>query len=533
MALEERVRGRSVAEALQARAAEEPDRVFLYFGERKFTYGQVEARASALAAALHELGLERGDRIALDLPNWPEFVISLFAAAKLGAIIVPLNPHFTVPELQYMLRHSEAAVVVSAETFAGIDYLQLFEGFLTSLPDLQYLVTVGEEDLWYDDRVYQFEDLLSSGEGRPVPDVAIDPAEDPFAILYTSGTMGKPKGVVLTHGNLLSTAARTVEGIGLTPDDVVFGVTTVFHVFGLGPGVLGTLAAGASLVLQEQFDPARALDLIEAHRVTVHYGVPTVFITELRELERVRPNLSSLRTGIVAGAPIGDELVRRIRGQLCPGLQVAYSLTETASTLSMTRADDPESKQTYTVGRPLERTDVRVLDLDGTILPIESLGEIAVRGPGVMKGYYRQPGETAQVFDEDGYFLTGDLGIIDEEGYVHIVGRRKELIIRGGFNVYPREVEDRIHAHPAVLDVAVVGLPNEVLGELVCACVVPVEGAIITGEEIKEWCRGALADYKLPDLVRFFDTFPLTGSGKVRRVELARMVSADESSRRP
>ncbi|CAN5825927.1 AMP-binding protein [soil metagenome] len=533
MALAERAAGRSVAQVLEERAQAHPDRVFLMFGDRRITYRQVDARASALAAALHGLGVEQGDRIALDLPNWPEFVISMFAAAKIGAVIVPLNPRYTVPELQYMLRHSEATVVVSAENFNGTDYLQLFEGFLTSLPDLQYLVTVGEEDLWYDDRIYQFEDLESSGAGRELPVVAIEPAEDTFAILYTSGTMGKPKGVALSHENLLATAAATADSVGLDENDLVFGVATVFHVFGIGPGVLGTLLAGAGLVLQEQFDPARALDLIEKHRVTVHYGVPTVYITEMRENESSRRDLSSLRAGIVAGAPIGDELVRRIRTELCPNLCVAYSLTETSSTVAMTRVDEPEDKAVFTVGRPLPGTEVRILDLDGTILPEESLGEIAVRGAGVMKGYYRQPGETSQSFDDDGFFLTGDLGMIDEEGYLHIVGRRKELIIRGGFNVYPREVEDRLHAHPAVLDVAIVGLPHEVLGEQVCACILPVEGAIITGEEIKDWCRSTLADYKVPDIVRFFDSFPLTGSGKVRRVELARMVSAEESSRRP
>ena len=533
MALEERIRGRSVAAAFEEKAAEDPNRTFLIFDDRRYTYGQVDRQATALASALHELGIESGDRIALDLPNWPEFVVAMFAAAKLGAVIVPLNPHFTVPELQYMLRHSEAAVCISAENFAGTDYLQLFEGFLTSLPDLQYLVTVGEEDLWYDDRIYQFEDLVSSGEGRSLPAVTVDPEQDVFAILYTSGTMGKPKGVALTHHNLLWTAAQCADALGLTPKDVVFGVTTVFHVFGLGPGLLGTTLAGGSLVLQEQFNPTEALQLIHEHRVTVHHGVPTVFITELRDPDRGIYDLSSLRTGIVAGAPISDEWVRRIRTELCPGLQVAYSLTETSSAATVTRPDDPLEKQLFTVGRPLSGTDIRVRDLDGSVLPAESLGELTVRGPGVMKGYYRQPGETAQAFDQDGYFLTGDLGIVDEEGYVHIVGRRKELIIRGGFNIYPREVENRVHAHPAVQDVAVVGLPHDVLGELVCACVVPVEGAIITGEEIKEWCRGALAEYKLPDLVRFFDEFPLTGSGKVRRVELARMVSADESSRRP
>jgi fatty-acyl-CoA synthase len=533
MALAERAAGRSVAQVLEERAREHPDRVFLIFGDRRLTYRQVEARASALAAALHELGVERGDRVALDLPNWPEFVLSMFAAAKLGAVIVPFNPRYTVPELQYMLRHSEATVVVCAETFNGMDYLQLFENFLTSLPDLQYLVTVGKEDLWYDDRIYQFEDLESSGAGRAVPQVDVNPAEDVFAILYTSGTMGKPKGVALTHENLLATAAATADAVALQGDDIVFGVTTVFHVFGLGPGVLGTLIAGAGLVLQEQFDPAEALDLIEKNRVTVHYGVPTVYITEMRENEHEKRDLSSLRAGIVAGAPVSDDMLRRIREELCPNLCVAYSLTETASTVSMTRLEDAEEKAIFTVGRPLPLSEIRILDLDGTVLPEESLGEIAVRGAGVMKGYYRQPGETSQSFDEDGYFLTGDLGMIDDEGFLHIVGRRKELVIRGGFNVYPREVEDRLHAHPAVLDVAVVGLPHEVLGEQVCACILPVEGAIITGEEIKEWCRSTLADYKIPDIVRFFDSFPLTGSGKVRRVELARMVSAEESSRRP
>ena len=534
MALDQRFAGHSVARVLEAQAAENPDRVFLAFGDRHHTYGQVNARATALAAALKELGVERGDRIAVDLPNWPEFVVSLFATAKLGAVIVPLNPRYTVPELQYMLRHSEATVVISAEDYGGTDYLQLFEGFLTSLPDLQYLVTVGEEDLWYDDRIYQFEDLVSSGEaGTVIEPLDIDVAQETFAILYTSGTMGKPKGVALTHTNLVSIAAQTADAIQLSPDDVVFGVTTVFHVFGLGPGIIGTAMAGASLVLQEQFLPDEALHLIEQHKVTVHYGVPTVYVTEMRELDVTDADVSSLRAGIVAGAPIGDDLVQRIRESLCPNLYVAYSLTETSSSVSMTRPGDSHVKQVFTVGQPLPGTDVRVLDLDGTVLPVESLGEIAVRGPGVMKGYYRQPGETAQAFDEDGYFLTGDLGILDEDGFLHIVGRRKELIIRGGFNVYPREVEDRLHAHPAVLDVAVVGLPHDVLGEVVCACVVPVEGAIVTGEEIKEWCRGTLADYKVPDLVRFFDTFPLTGSGKVRRVELARMVSAEESSRRP
>ncbi|MBW3655019.1 MAG: AMP-binding protein [Gemmatimonadetes bacterium] len=531
MTLRDRFRGLTLAESLELRARENPTRPFVAFGEQRLTYGQVDQQAAALAAALHELGIEAGDRIALTLPNWPEFIVSAFAAAKLGAVIVPLNPRFTPPELQYALRHSESVAVVTAENWGGIDYLARFEQFLGVLPDLQYVLSVGKEDLWYDDRIHQFEDLVSSGEGRPFPRWE-GPSDALFAIVYTSGTMGKPKGVALTHENLMSNAATTAEAIGLTADDVVFGVNTLFNVFGIGTGVLGTMAAGASLVLDEGLSPAEALQVVEREGVTVIHGVPTNFILALNEPSRASRNLSSLRTGIVAGAPVTEELAQRIMRDLVPGIRVGYGMTETGNTVSVNTPDDPRGKQVATVGRPLAETEVRVIDADGSVLPVESVGEVAIKGPGVMQGYYRQPGETAQVFTPDGFFLTGDLGMVDEEGYVHLIGRRKEMIIRGGFNVYPREVEDRLHAHPAVLDVAVVGLPDEILGEKACACIVPVEGAIVTGEEIRDFCREVLADYKVPDLVRFLDGFPLTGSGKVRRVELARMINAEESSRR-
>ncbi|HEU4453695.1 MAG TPA: AMP-binding protein [Longimicrobium sp.] len=532
MALRDRFNGLSVAEALSLRAQEDPRRPFVVFGERRLSYGQLDAQSDALASALHELGIEAGDRMALTLPNWPEFIVAAFAAAKLGAVIVPLNPRFTTPELQYMLRHSETAVVVTAENWAGVDYLARYEAFLATLPDLQYVVSVGEEDLWYDDRIHQFEDLVSSGEGRPYPRHG-GSADEMFAILYTSGTMGKPKGVQLSHANLLMTAAATAEAVGMTADDVVYGLNTLFNVFGLATGVLGTLAAGASLVLADGDDPAAALETLERERVTVYHGVPTNYVLALAEPSRPSRDLSALRTGIVAGAPAPEELVSRIHRELVPGLRIGYGMTETSETVAVTRADDRPGQRLSTVGRPLPGVEVRIIDVDGSVLPEESVGEIAVRGPGVMQGYYRQPHETSGALTADGFFLTGDLGMLDEEGYLHILGRRKEMIIRGGFNVYPREVEDRLHAHPAVLDVAVVGLPDEILGEVSCACIVPVEGAIVTGEEIKDFCREVLADYKVPDLVRFLDSFPMTGSGKVRRVELARMISAEESSRRP
>lgn len=529
MALSERFKGFTVASALANRATSDPERAFLLYGGRTLTYGQVDSDSEALAAALSHLGVEAGDRVALILPACPEFVVTMFAVSKLGAVIVPLNPRVPPPELQYMLRHSEAVCAVTVERAYGVDYLEIFEDMLVQLPELQYLVTVGGEDLWYDDRIFQFEDLISAGGGRDFGDTDKGAPDDVFSIVYTSGTTGKPKGVELSHTNLLSVAAGTADALALTETDRIIGVSALFHVFGLGPGVLSTLLAGACLVLQGDTDPGATLDLIEEHGASVHYGVPTVFVGELHEMERDRRDVSSLRIAVVAGAPVGDALVRKIRERLCPLAVVAYSLTETSSTLCVSSPDDPVEKQVFTVGRPLAGTHVKILEGGAEELPVESVGEIAVKGPGVMLGYYRQPSETSAVFNEEGYFLTGDLGIVDEEGYVHLVGRRKEVIIRSGFNVYPREVETRLEAHPAVREAAVVGLADELLGEAICACIVPVEGAIVTGQEIVDWCRETLADYKIPDLVRFLDAFPRTGTGKTRRVELVRLIQSEGS----
>ena len=516
----------TVPAALASRATADPEGTFLIHGDETVTFGQMETRAEALAASLHGLGIERGDRVAVAMPSWPEFVIAMFAVAKLGAVVVPLNPKLTADDLRYTLRHSAAVAAITAETVGDLDFLQLFEELLVQLPELQYLITVGDEDLWYDDRVFQFEDLLSAGGGRDYSAKSPPSADEVFAIVYTAGTTGKPKGVELTHANLLQVAGSTVETLGLTRDDRVVGIMALFHVFGLGPGILGSLLSGATLVLQDEFGPAGALDLVERHRATVHYGVPTLFVAELREQARVPRDLGSLRCGLVAGAPVSDEFMKAAQEEICPDLLIAYSLTETSSTVCLTRPDDPLAKRIFTVGRPLKNNDVKIVDPDGAELPVESVGEIAVRGPGVMRGYYRQPRETSSLFDSDGYFLTGDLGMEDEEGFFHLVGRKKEVIIRSGSNVYPREVEDRLQSHPAIREAMVAGVPDELLGEAICACVLPEEGAIVTGQEIQDWCSVTLADYKVPDVVQFMDEFPMTGTGKVQRGELSRLIRA-------
>jgi fatty-acyl-CoA synthase len=513
----------TVPGALAGRATTDPEAPFVIGGQETVTFGELEARAESLAASLHSLGIEAGDRVAIVMPAWIEFVVSMFAVSKVGAVLVPLNPYLTGPELQYMLRHSEAVAAITAEDLGEVDFLQLFEELLPQLPDLQYLITVGEEDLWYDDRIFQYEDLLSAGAGRDylAPELS---SSDLFAILYTSGTTGKQKGVELTHGNLLHAALATVGALEVGPDDRVIGVSALHHVFGLGPGLLGCLATGAALILQETFEAAITLDLIEKHGATIHYGVPTLFVTELHEQRESPRDVSSLRRGLVAGAPMSDALIRQVEDELCPELMVAYSLTECGSTVSLTRPDLSPEKRYFTVGRPIERTLVKILDPEGVELPVESVGEIGVRGDGVMRGYYRQPQETSNWFDSEGFFRTGDLGIVDDEGFLHLVGRRKEVIIRSGFSVYPREVESRISAHPAVREAVVVGIPDDVLGEAICACVVPIEGAIVTDQEIRDWSLVTLAEYKVPDVVRFLEEFPLTGTGKVRRVEVSRLV---------
>jgi fatty-acyl-CoA synthase len=488
----------------------------------------VDADATALAGAFRYLGIEAGDRVAVDLPNQPEWVIAMIAAAKVGAVLVPLNPSLGYRELKYQLRHAETSLVVAVESLGEVDYVEVFDELITELPDLQYLVLVGQEDFWYDDRVFQFGNLVKRGRKRPSADTDIDPETGPLAILYTSGTTGKPKGVVLTHRNLVQDASSTADVLGLNESDRVLVAVPFFTIFGVHVAIMA-LMRGCTLVLQERFDSSQALDLIESEQVTVCHGVPTIFELLMRDRTFAGRNLATLRTGIVAGSPVSESLVRRIR-EWCD-VQVAYGLTETGPTVTITRdGDSPELRET-TVGCPLDGVEVKVVDVKtGDLHGPEAVGELAVRGPNVMVGYYRMPSETKRSFTGEGFFLTGDLAIIDEQGFVTVVGRRSEMIIRGGYNIFPRELEDILRTHPAVDDACAVGVPNPILGELVCACVVPVEGAIVTGDELREFFRDQVADYKVPDLVRFFDTFPMTGSGKVKRRELAQVVGLELSA---
>ena len=519
----------SLAPLIEHGVQQYPTRVLATDGERTWTYHQVDADASSLATAFSGLGLGLGDRIAVNLPNGIEWIIATLAAAKLGAVVVPVSPQLSIHDLRYQLRHAEASAVVTIARWDGVHFLQRFHELLGDLPDLQYVVTVGDEEQWSDDRILSFQDLVVSGAGKPVPSPAEYDDTADLAVMYTSGTMGKPKGVPLSHRALVENAGRVAEILEITPDDRVFGVVPFFAAFGFGV-MLGTLARGATIVWQPSFDPARALALIAEVKVTVLHGVPTQYHLLMREESFDPSRLTSLRAGVIAGSSVDEALVRRVR-RWCDVL-VAYGLTEAGPVVTITRWDDQDERRVGTVGCALPGVEIMAMDLmTGALHGPEAVGEIAVRGTNLMRGYLRMPAETAKVMTPDGFFLTGDLGIIDEDGYVKIVGRRQETISRGGTQLYPRELEDRLRAHPAVDDVCVIGVPHDVMGELVCACIVPVEGAVITGSEIKRFAQHTMAADKVPDFVRFFDVFPMTGSGKVRRRELARAIALSANTR--
>ena len=516
----------SLAPLVEQRSREHPERPLVMTGDRAWSFGQVDAQASSLAAAFSELGLGAGDRVAVNLPNTVEWIVTLLACAKLGAVVVPVSPQLSAHELRYQLRHAEASAVVTIEQYGGVDYLQRFEDLLGELPDLQYVVTVGDEDLWYDDRIFQFEDLISRGSNRTYPRGAYDDQAD-LAVLYTSGTMGKPKGVRLSHAAVVENAVRSAEVLELSSDDRVLVAMPMFALFGFGV-MIGSMVMGSTLVIQPASNPAGALSLIAERAVTVLHGVPTLFHLLMREEGFDPSRLRTLRTGVIAGSSVSEALVQRVR-RWCDAL-VAYGLTETGPIVTITRFADSEERRVGSVGRALPGVEVMAVDIrTGQLHGPEAVGEIAVRGTALMRGYLRMPAETAKSHTPEGFFLTGDLGIIDEDGYVKILGRRQETISRGGHQLYPRELEDRLRAHPAVDDVCVIGLPHDVLGEQVCACIVQVEGAVITGSEIKRFAMETMAAYKVPDLVRFFDAFPMTGSGTVRRRELARAIALDHT----
>lgn len=506
----------TVSQLLERAYLQDPEHEVLFDGYSRMSYKELRHQSFSLAHSLQKMGITKGDKMAVCLPNWNEFVVIYMAAAHVGAILVPLNTRYRLDEVEYILRNSEAKIAFFTKEFSGVNHLEQFTKAKKRVNTLKTLITVRYET----DEFTSYEQLVQQGDGALFNPVELNPQKEVFSILYTSGSTGVPKGAMLTHANVVKTGIITAEQMKCTTEDVFFVAVPVFHVFGMVPSILSCIAVGARMVLLDQYKPEKSLQLIEYEKITVKHGVPTMFILELNHEDFSKYDLSSLRTGIIAAAPCPVEIVKCIRKEMGCEIMVAYGLSETSPTLTMTSFEDSDTVRAETVGKALPGAEIKIVDNNRKEVEIGEVGEIACRSFGVMKGYYNMPEKTQEAIDEEGWFYTGDLGSIDIEGNLRIVGRKKEMIIRGGYNIYPREIEEVFYKHPDVMEVAVVGLPDTVLGEIVCACIKLKSSAQVDEHDLLHFIKDRIADYKVPSKIILVDEFPMTASGKIRKVSL-------------
>jgi fatty-acyl-CoA synthase len=495
---------------LGAAADRAPDALALVAGapdpteRRHWTYGELLADAERAARAL--LGrFDPGERIAVCADNLPEWVVLEYGAALAGLTLVTVNPANRADELGHVLSHSRAAGVFLVDEWRGNPLAQTVAGIRQDLPALREAVRFADWD-WF---------CGSSAYSRRLPDVR---PEQPAQILYTSGTTGRPKGAVLNHRGLANNARFAAQALECAPGEAWVNPMPLFHIAGCAMFTLGSVATGGALVLMPHFDAALQLELIEAYRGALFLGVPTMLIALLAHPDLARRDLSSVRYALSGGAPVPAELVQRVEAALGVPFAITFAQTEAHCSITLTRLDDAAADRAATVGRPLPQTEVKIADpLTGATVPPGGIGEVCARGYLVMDGYLDDPDATAAAIDADGWLRTGDLGSMDERGYCRIQGRVKEMIIRGGENIYPAEIELVLFDHPGVADVAVLGVPDPVWGEEVAAVVRPACDPPPTAEDLTEFCRARLASFKTPRRWAFIDAFPLTGSGKVKK----------------
>lgn len=502
----------NLAAMLRESATAAPDKTLVYFGDQTLSHAHVDAMAGRVAAGLLGLGLEPGDKVAVQLPNVPEFLFGYFGILRAGLVMVPLNPLLTAHEIAYHLTDSDAKLLVTHEQFA--DAAQRGAQESGALP--VYVVGTGTDDDARPGAAHRFDDLYASGT---FPGLHPTSSDDTAVLLYTSGTTGKPKGAELTHFQLYMNCTVSGALFGFCADDIATAVLPLFHVFGLSSVLNVAVRYGGGLALVPRFDAQTVADTIERHRCTIFSGVPTMYVA-LLHLDTGDRDLSSLRAACSGGASMPGEVIQAFEEKF-PGVVVleGYGLSETASTATFNI--DARQRKVLSVGRPIWGVEVRVVDPDDQELPPgeEHVGEIVVRGHNVMKGYYKRPEATAEAL-RDGWFRTGDLGHRDEDGYFYVVDRLKDLVIRGGYNVYPREIEEVLYAHPAVAEAAVVGRPDDRLGEEVRAYVALKPGAIATPDDLIAHCKHQLAAYKYPREVLLLDALPKGPTGKILKREL-------------
>ena len=499
----------------------------------RWSYRDFQAKVDALAAGLIALGIEPGDRVGIWGPNSAEWVVVQLATAKIGAIMVCINPAYRLYELEYALNKVECKAVVSAEAFKTSDYLSMLNelapelrqcdpGQLVSekLPHLTTVIRMGEGAT---PGMFNFDRVLGMGGKAETQRLAelqtILKPDDPINIQFTSGTTGSPKGATLTHCNILNNGFLTGEAMRLTDQDRLCIPVPLYHCFGMVLAVLACVTHGSAMVFPgEAFDPLETLATVEAERCTALHGVPTMFIGELDHPRFDEFDISSLRTGIMAGAPCPVEVMKRVLTQMhMEDILIAYGQTELSPINNMTLPNDSLERRTETVGRAMPWVEIKIVDEDGRVVATGEKGEICTRGYSVMRGYWNDPERTAETIDAAGWLHSGDLATMDEEGYVRIVGRIKDMIIRGGENIYPREVEEFLYQHPAISEVQVFGIPDEKMGEQVCAWVQLNEGMALTEDELKAYCKDQITHFKIPRYVRFVTEYPMTVTGKIQK----------------
>jgi fatty-acyl-CoA synthase len=488
---------------------------------RRWTYAQLDADTDTLARGLIAAGIKAGDRVGIWAPNCAEWVLLQYATAKAGIILVNINPAYRSHELNYALRQSGVRLLVSAESFKTSNYRAMIEEVSGGLPGLERVIYLGSAD-W--DELFVVGRMPIAGGGDQLAErQAMLSFDDPINIQYTSGTTGFPKGATLSHHNILNNGYFIGEGCGYTEQDRVCIPVPFYHCFGMVLGNLACTTHGAAIIIPAAgFDPAATLRAVAAEHCTSLYGVPTMFIAELALPDFASYDLSSLRTGIMAGSPCPVEVMKRVVSEMhMSEVTICYGMTETSPVSAQTRADDDMERRVSTVGRVHPYVEVKIVDPEtGLTVPRGVTGEMCTRGYSVMLGYWDDPEQTADAIDQARWMHTGDLAVLDEAGYLNIVGRIKDMIIRGGENVYPREIEEFLYGHPAVEDVQVIGVPDAKYGEEICAWVKLRPGQQLTEQELREFCTGQIAHFKIPRYLRITTEFPMTVTGKVQKFKM-------------
>ncbi|MFH1340406.1 MAG: AMP-binding protein [Pseudomonadota bacterium] len=508
----------------------------------RWTWKELAERVDALAAGFLALGLERGARIGVWSLNRPEWTLTQFAAAKAGLILVTINPAYRLSELEFALAKVGCAALVTATAFKTSDYMGMLNTLLPELatatpgqlqaarlPQLRAVIQIGGPAAA---GTIPFEQVAGVGGARHRDELATLGKtlqfDDAVNIQFTSGTTGSPKGVTLTHHNILNNGYFVGRAMRLTEADRICIPVPLYHCFGMVMGNLASVTSGAAMVYPgEGFDPLATLQTVERERCTALYGVPTMFIAELDHPDFAKFDLKSLRTGIMAGAPCPIEVMRRVNEAMnMRDVTIAYGMTETSPVSFQSATDDPLERRVSTVGRIHPHVEVKVVDLEGRIVPRGERGELCTRGYSVMLGYWDEPEKTAEVLDAAGWMHTGDIAIIDAEGYCNIVGRIKDMVIRGGDNLYPREIEEYLYRHPKIQDVQVFGVADTRYGEELCAWIRLRSGETLTADEVRAFCQGQIAHNKIPRYVEFVEEFPMTVTGKVQKFLMRDAVEA-------